>query len=145
MTDLERLVAIEQICALEARRARLLDQRKWDELAALHVPEFSARTAAGEDLVGVEAMVAWIRQQMANADTVHHIHAPEITVEGPDRASGIWSIQAKSRFRKAEGETFRDTYGFYFVDYAKRDGAWKIAARRQEHLRVDEGPAPPVS
>ena len=131
MTELERLAAIEQICALEARRARVLDQRKWDELAALHVPEISARTAGGDDLVGVEAMEAWIRLQMENADTVHHIHAPEITFDGPDRATGIWAIQVKSRFRKPDGPTFRDTYGFYFVDYARRDGACKIAARRQ--------------
>ena len=68
---------------------------------------------------------------MENADTVHHIHAPEITFDGPDRATGIWAVQVKTRFRKPEGATFRDTYGFYVVDYARLDGAWKIAARRQ--------------
>ena len=143
MTDLERLLALEEIRALEARRGRLLDLKDWDGYAALHVEETASSPAGGEALVGVAAMVDWIRRQIGEGDTIHHAYSPEIDFAGDDRATGVWAFQAKSRFRAPEGDTWRDSYGFYVVDYVRRDCSWKIAGRRQERLRVDEGPLPP--
>lgn len=145
MTDLERLLALEEIRALEARRGRLLDLKDWDGYAALHVEETASHPAGGEELTGVAAMVDWIRRQIGEGDTIHHAHSPEISFEGDDRAKATWAFQAKSRFRAPEGDTWRDSYGFYVVDYVRRDGSWKIAGRRQERLRVDEGPLTPAA
>jgi len=139
MEGLERLLALEEIKTLEARRGRLLDTQDWVGYAALHLPEITSNVGGPEPLEGVDAMVAWLRGELDGAVTVHHVHSPDIEFASPNRATGIWAMEAMTHYRRPGSTAWRHGYGFYYVDYERRDGVWKIAGRRQERVRVDTG------
>jgi hypothetical protein len=142
MDGLERLLAIEEIKTLEARRGRLLDTQDWEAFAALHIPDIVSQAAGPEPLVGVAAMVAWLRAELAGSVSVHHVHSPEIEFASPAHARAIWAMEAMTMFRRPDRPAWRHAFGFYHVDYEHRQGRWMIGARRQERLRVDTGGGP---
>ena len=86
MEGLEKLLAIEEIKTLEAKRGRLLDTQDWDAFAALHIPDISSQSAGAEPLTGIAAMVDWLRTELEGAVTIHHVHSPEIEFSSPHRA-----------------------------------------------------------
>jgi len=137
MDGLERLLAIEEIKRVEAARGRLLDTQDWAGYREIHAPEIVSHASPTEPLNGVDAMIDWLRAELKDAVTVHHVHSPEIDFDGPDRAHAIWAMEAMTVFRRPDGESRRHGYGYYHVDYERRGGAWKIAGRRQVRTRVD--------
>jgi hypothetical protein len=137
MDGLERLLAIEEIKRVEAARGRLLDTQDWAAYREIHAPEIVSHAAPDRPLNGVDAMIDWLRNELKDAATVHHVHSPEIDFDGPDRAHAIWAMEAMSLLRRPEGESRRHSYGYYHVDYERRDGVWVIAGRRQVRARVD--------
>jgi plasmid replication initiation protein len=139
MNDLDRLIALEEIRTLEARRGRLLDTQDWAAYAELHVPEITTDIGAPEPLQGAAAMIDWLREQLAGAVTVHHVHSPDISFTSEDTAHGVWAMEAMTHYRRVGSTAWRHGYGFYYVDYERREGVWKIAGRRQERVRVDTG------
>jgi NAD(P)-dependent dehydrogenase (short-subunit alcohol dehydrogenase family) len=144
MDGLERLIAIEDIKQLEAKRGRLLDTQDWAGLAALHIPDL-AWSGGSDAKGGVEGMVAWLAEELAGSVTVHHVHSPEIEFVSADHAKAIWAMEAMTTYRRPDKPAWRHGFGYYRVDYHRRDGVWKIGARTQERLRVDSGGLlPPV-
>lgn len=137
---LRRLLDIEEIKQLKARYFRALDRREWDEFgrvfardAVMEVPE------AGLFERGRDAIVARVRAAVAGARTVHHGHMPEIEITGEDTARGIWAMFDYVEWPRPEGEARAGLmgYGHYLEEYAREDGAWRIARLHLSRLRVD--------
>jgi len=86
MTDLERLMAIEEIHQLKACYFRCMDTKDWAGLTAVFSPdgeldmrgEAADKSKAAEGLVhGATAIGAFIRNAVLDLVTVHHGHMPE--------------------------------------------------------------------
>lgn len=125
-TDAEREWRdIEAIKRLKARYFRFLDQKLWDDWGALFGREFTALYQGPHpDIVfgsGAE-LVAMNRELLASAPTVHHGHTPDISLTGPDTASGCWAMYDRVEMA---GNAF-EGWGYYDELYRREDGEWKF-------------------
>ena len=136
---------VEAIKELKARYFRHLDTKNWPEWRKVFTDDVVARvdvtvSKLGEEgeatplPVGGDAFVAHISEFLKGISTVHHGHMPEITLTGPDTATGIWSME--DIVGPPGGRTMRG-YGHYFEQYRKQDGDWRIARLHIKRLRID--------
>lgn len=89
------LVALEEIRQLKYRYCRLLDQKRFDELAELFVEDATAAYGGGATvLTGRDAIVEWLRGAMASTSmlTSHQVGQPEIDLVGADEATATWAL-----------------------------------------------------
>ncbi len=125
-----------EICNLKARYCRCLDTQDWDGFAAVFTEDFILDTSAagGLRVEGRDAAVAYVRSSIsAETFTTHHIHAPEIEVNG-DTATGIWAMQDRNIWptgRKLLG------FGHYHERYVRVAGAWRIAESKLTRINVE--------
>jgi hypothetical protein len=93
-------------------------------------------TASGGGVVsGADAFMAFLREVLAGAVTVHHGHMPEIELTSPTTATGIWALNDIIVFPDG---TRLDGYGHYHETYEKgADGAWRIASSTLTRLHTD--------
>jgi hypothetical protein len=123
------------IANLKARYCRLMDTKDWAGWAELFTPGFvmDATGSGGPRIEGREAAVASVRGSLVAAVTVHHVHTPEIEIDG-DTATGIWAMQDQLSWpngRKLTG------YGHYHERYVRAGGVWRIAELRVTRLAMD--------
>jgi hypothetical protein len=153
MTEIERLVAIEEIKRLVARRIRCMDTKNWDEYPSTHTPDAvldsfgnlpgdlrpSSPAGAGVAM-GRAAVTAAVRKVVDPLTTVHHAHTPEIEILSPSTARGVWAMEDLLSWQN--GDRFEQLRGFghYHETYEKLDGAWMIKSRKLTRLRVDTTP-----
>lgn len=142
------LAEMEAIKLLKARYFRNLDTQNWaewrkvftDDVEILVDHTVTTPTQKGEGPPlprGADAFVAHISQFLTGAVTVHHGHMPEITLTGPDTATGVWAMEDMVRI---PGHPDMHGYGHYHDDYRKgADGEWRIARHHLTRLRVDRG------
>lgn len=153
MTDIEKLLAIEEIRTLFARRLRYMDTGEWHRYAALHTDDAISETfssvsidgqAIGAPIVGSSAIAAAIEHYMtggiAPVTSVHHAHTPEIDFVSDSEATGIWPMEDHLWWRDGAREEFLHGYGHYHERYRKVGDHWLIAHRRLSRLRVDSSP-----
>ncbi len=125
---------------LKARYCRLLDTKDWAGWQALFTEDVVLDTSAagGARLEGAAAAVAAVRGSIDAAITTHHVHTPEITVNG-DEARAIWAMQDRNIWpngRKLLG------FGHYHERYRRGpDGTWRIAESRLTRINheISEG------
>jgi len=88
-----------------------------------------------------DEFVERVSGMLAGTITVHHGHMPEITLTGPDGATGIWAMEDKLWPRPGSALPFRwlHGYGHYHERYVKQEDGWRIAEIRLTRLRVDLG------
>lgn len=80
------------ICNLKARYCRCLDTKDWQGYAEVFADDAVLDTSpsGGLTVAGRDALVAYVRSSISeDTITTHHIHAPEIAIDG-DTATGIW-------------------------------------------------------
>lgn len=144
MTDLERLLAIEEIKTLKARRDRAVDTKDWATYQALHAPDHVSHNDGFERWNNRAEMIANVRRLMADNITVHHSHTPDISFESPARARGIWGMEDNIFWTQGEEEHWLQGFGFYHETYEKRDGRWVFTSRqlKRTHVRTSQGAAP---
>ena len=136
LTDVEKLIAVEEIRNLKARYFRYVDSHDWAgfrEILADDVvfaapkppsPEFGASGlfAQREDIVGADAVVAWVSRGLEHVHSAHIGYMPEIEIVSADEARAIWGMEDILR-----GPTVHaDGYGYYRETYVRRGGAWRI-------------------
>jgi hypothetical protein len=141
MDTLERLLAIEEIRLLKARRCRAVDGKDWELYRQCHTPDAKS-FALGSDadpIVGRDAMTESLKVALAGKTTVHHVHTPEITLLSPVSAEGIWAMEDMLWWEKDGVEHWTHGYGHYHETYEKHEGQWLIASRRLIRTRVDHG------
>jgi hypothetical protein len=122
------LVVIEQIHQLKYRYVRFLDTKCWDDLAELFTPDATAAYGGGATtLSGRDAIMEFLTTSMADESmlTSHKVHQPEITLTGPDTASGVWALDDVVVLG-ALGLTVRGA-SYYDDRYTRVAGDWRIA------------------
>lgn len=148
MTELETLAAVLEISALKARYFRTMDSKDWAGLEAVFAPDLEAdfRAAAvqwdeSQLTYGAAEYIAKLRPILEPITTVHHGHMPEITIETPDSASGIWAMEDKLWVSEGSPLPFRwlHGYGHYHERYVRLSDGWRIKSIRLTRLRVDAG------
>lgn len=144
MGDLEKLMALEEIRTLKARRVRCMDEKDWAGYAACHAPDaisytFQAEGRAEQPIVGAQAIADLLARVLNDRTTVHHIHAPEIELTSDDTATGIWPMEDMLFWEEGGESHWLHGYGHYRETYAKLDGRWLIKTRALTRIRVDTG------
>ena len=139
----ETLLEIEAIKQLKARYFRLMDTKDWEAFPDLFTEdvEIDVSRDAGEAgrVRGRDRFVAFVKQAVGTARTVHHGHMPEIELTGPASARGTWAMFDCVEFSNGAGLR---GYGHYVERYAKQGGAWRIASMQITRLRIDRFEAP---
>lgn len=147
MEPVETLLAVEEIKRLVARRCRSLDEQDWEAYAACHTPEvvsyaISSESGTEAPTRGIDAVLAFLREQLAGRTTVHHVHSPEIELTSADTASGAWAMEDRLWWEHDGTSYWMHGFGHYRETYEKRDGRWLVASRRLERIRVERGSSP---
>jgi uncharacterized protein (TIGR02246 family) len=132
---LQRLLDIEEIKQLKARYFRCLDTKDWTGLADVFTAD-AALEAEGNVREGRDNIVGFIAKFLDGVVTVHHGHMPEITVTGPDTATGIWAMHDSLVFPTDPPSAMRG-WGHYTEEYVRDDGVWRIRRLLLTRLRVD--------
>lgn len=143
MTDVEKLLAIEEIKRLKANYFWGLDHKDWDfwrrEVwaadARLIVPE------AGKDEVGIDAVIAYVSAATADQVSVHHGHMPVIDITSDTTATGVWAMEDRLYRTKehplADGAIFLHGFGHYHETYVRTEAGWRIETTKLTRLRVE--------
>lgn len=125
MTDVERLLAIEEIKQVKARYFRCMDTKDWDGFEATfasdvefdlregilardpHTGEikrsgdiqFTADQIRDQDwmVTGAKAVRDWEQGILDKWTTIHQGHCPEIEILSPTTAKGIWHMEDRLR------------------------------------------------
>jgi hypothetical protein len=121
------LSELEDIKRLKYAYFRCLDQKRWDVMAELFVPEgaVAAYSNGKYRYEGREAIVEFMRTNMGRDafHTSHRVHHPEIELDG-DRAVGTWAMEDVNV--DTEFDFYLTGAGFYEDVYRKLDGRWLI-------------------
>lgn len=148
MTEIERLIAIEEIKFLKARRIRAMDEKDYGLYEQLHAPEHVSDTYhdhtddahGGQPAIGAKANTERLAQTLDGVVTVHHAHTPEIEFSSPTTATGVWAMEDRLFWKQGDEEHWLHGFGHYHERYEKRDGQWRFVYRRLTRLRVETSP-----
>ncbi|MFV8816793.1 nuclear transport factor 2 family protein [Haliea sp. E17] len=138
------LVEIENIKKLKARYFRCMDTKDWNGWRDVFTEDATllfdlAVSTGGQDgnpaprLEGREAIVDYVADVFATAQTMHHGHMPEIDLVSDSEARGIWAME--DIIDSGDGDITHG-FGHYHETYRKVDGAWKIAATHLTRVRI---------
>jgi len=151
-TDAEKLLAIEEIKRLMARRIRSMDTKDWVEYDTCHAPDATLESFGtlpqehrpqGSVARGKAQILDMIRKVVdgkVKLTTVHHAHTPEITLISPTTAKGVWAMEDLLWWRNGDREEHLHGWGHYHETYVKIGGNWFIQSRVLTRLRVDSTP-----
>ena len=141
MTSNESIIAAKwALMEAKARYCRLLDTKDWAGYANLLTEDFLLDITEGTQiplLHGRKAALEQIRAALAETQTVHQVHAPEIELDG-DEARVIWALQ--DRIIRGADRPSITGYGHYHERWVHRNGEWKLAALRLTRLHIDIHP-----
>jgi hypothetical protein len=137
MSDLERLVATEDIKQLKSRRDRAVDLKDWATLEALHAPDHQSHVEGFPPWTSAAEMIRNIKTSFEGVVSVHQSHTPDITFESPSRARGVWAMEDFLTWEQDGREHWLRGYGFYEEVYERRDGRWVYVWRRLTRLKVN--------
>jgi hypothetical protein len=143
MTDIEKILAIEEIKRVKSKYFYGLDHKDWDlwrrEVFApdgrLEVPE--------ADMVcdGFDAILAYVTAACGDQVSVHHGHMPDIEITSDGTARGVWAMEDRLYRTKeqplADGSTHLHGFGHYHETYVRTPSGWRIASTKLTRLRVE--------
>jgi len=142
------LLDIEEIQQLKARYWRYIDNKDWDAWRTLFTDDFHFETF-GYVWDGADKVVSDISAAAAQAVTVHQGHTGEITITGPDTATGIWAFSDWSAHAPLADEppTGFHGHGHSHDEYVRTADGWRIRHTVVTRLRVDplEGGVPTLA
>ena len=130
MSEIEWLVALEEIRQLKARRDRYVDAHDWEAYEALHAPDHVSHNDGQEPWTSSREMIGNVSRIMNDMITVHHSYDPEIMFDSPTTARGIWAVSAAVVAQGDDHDIWSHGYGYYYETYEKRDGRWLFTTRR---------------
>lgn len=124
MDPVELLLAVEEIKQLKYRYLRTLDLKRWDDFAAVFVPEVTADYGEGLAFGSRDELVAFMRDSLGQRMvTLHQCHHPEIDVDG-DRATGVWYLEDKVLM--PDHRLVLEGAAFYEDRYVRTGEGWRI-------------------
>ncbi len=139
MSDVERLVALEQIRALIATYAISFDDHDWDRFGQLWT-EDAAFVVGDQAFEGREAMLEFLTTCLPDDYDGKHMNSPPLIELAPDGESAtaqtdvVWIPQ---NFENAIVARYHDTL-------VRRGERWLFARREEQPLQYKPGP-PPMS
>jgi hypothetical protein len=142
MNELEKVLAIEEIKRVKARYFYGLDHKDWSMWrrdvfapdARMEVPEIGAAVS------GLENVIAWVAERMAQQDSIHHGHMPDIEFTSDTTAKVIWAMEDRLYWKGPEpatSHTYLHGFGHYHETYAKLSVGWRITSTRLTRLRAE--------
>ena len=137
MTDIEKLLAIEEIKALKAANLRAMDEKRWDDYQSMFAPEHVSDTYNGAPAIGPKANVDRLKAVLEGVVSVHHGHMPEITLTSDTTAEGIWSMEDMLYWEQEGSPHWLHGFGHYHEKYRKTENGWKFCYRTLTRLRVN--------
>ncbi len=137
MTDLEKLLAIEAIRNLKARRLRAMDEKRWADYEAMHAEDHVSDTYGGDLAIGTKANTAKLSAGLRNIVTVHHAHTPEIVLAGEDAATGVWAMEDMLFWKQDGQDHWLHGFGHYHERYRKGEDGWQFVYRKLTRIRVE--------
>lgn len=140
MSDIERLVSLEEIRRLKSRRDRAVDMKDWTTFEALHAADHLSHVDGYEPWTSAAELTANAKAQLEGVTTVHHSHTPDITFQSRVTATGIWAMEDNLYWMQGEQEHWLRGFGFYHETYEKRNGQWVFTTRRLKRIRVMMSP-----
>lgn len=140
MSTLDKLVALEDIRHLKARRILALDSQDWATYEALHAA-YHVSDNEGEPRyegarLNTQRLMDMHEQMGHSLITVHHVHSPLIELSSPTTASGIWAMEDRLFWQQGDEEHWLRGYGFYHETYENCEGQWLFTSRRLKRTRV---------
>ena len=132
---LQRLLDVEEIQQLKARYFRCMDTKDWDGFGTVLTAD-AVMDADGYVGEGRDEIVAFLRRVLDGVVTTHHGHTPEITITGPDTATGVWAMFDYLTFPGDPPPGFRG-YGHYHEEYVREADGWRIRRVELPRLRMD--------
>jgi hypothetical protein len=125
--QLQRIIDIEDIKMLKYRYIRLVDAHRFDEWGSSCFTEdcYLSTTELGT-WIGRDDIVAAVRRGYGSARTIHQVHMPEITMTGPDTATGIWSLSDFATWPAEGGPVIDWGRGHYEDSYVRTAQGWRI-------------------
>ena len=133
----------QAICETKARYCRCLDTKDWEGYADCFTEDYELEVPPYDKVQrGRDAVVQELKAMLHTSKTVHHVHNPEITFDGPDAADVIWAMQDRnvwSEERRAQaGNSGHIGFGHYRERYVRcADGKWRIRKLRLSYLHMD--------
>lgn len=140
LTGLERLLAIEAICLLKARRDRAADTKDWALYEALHAPDHVSENGDYGRWTSAAEMIANVAKSMEHLITMHHSHTPEITFTSSTSADCTWAMTGLSIWQQDGQEHWFRAFGHYHETCEKRDGAWLFTSRAVKYYHTSRSP-----
>jgi hypothetical protein len=137
MDPLDRLVAIEEIKQLMARRTRCVDEKDWVGLTACFAENAISYSVQKDGVQGAKHIVERIRQALDHRTTVHQLHVPEIEIVTEERATGIWPMQDDLTWEADGKHHWQRGFGHYRQAYAKVQGRWLIETHRLSYIKFE--------
>ena len=134
---IQRLLDIEAIKNLKAKGVRLVDAKQWDAWSGEVLSEDTVFYGDGAPLIGRDAVVASVSRSLAEAVTVHRVHAPEINLTGPDSASGVWPMDDYVTGTFGGTPMVIRGHGYYEEEYVRTATGWRVSSSRLVRQRVD--------
>ena len=146
LRELRALRDIEEIKELKARHCRLVDTKDWAGWAETCLTDDFHLDSTGGVQDGRDVVVESVSKALGSASTVHHVYTPEITLTGPDTASGVWPMEDWIRLTIDGKPVAFHGCGHYHEEYVRTDQGWRIKSSVQTRLRIDPiPPDPPVN
>jgi hypothetical protein len=143
MTDIERLVAIEEIKQVKARYFRCMDMKDWAGFTEVFAPDASADyTPASADsgdwkAAGAPQVVKLVRKVVERAVSIHHGHMAEVEVTSPTTAQAIFAMEDLIYWPEGSRHKTMHGWGHYHETYEKTGGRWAIKTLKLTRLRVE--------
>ena len=127
---------VEAIRQLKARYFRTMDTKDWDGMRQVFTDDVVIDTseAGGALVTGADEFMAFLREALDGAVTVHQGHMPEIDLTSATTATGIWALNDIVIWPNG---TRLDGYGHYHETYAKGTDGWRITSSRLTRLHMD--------
>jgi uncharacterized protein (TIGR02246 family) len=127
---------IEAIKQLKARYFRTLDTKDWDGYRQGFTDDVVMDTteSGGSLIIGADEFMAYLREALAGATTVHQGHMPEITLTSDTTATGIWALHDIVIW---PGGMRLDGFGHYHETYLKTGEGWRIKSSKLTRVHTD--------
>ena len=93
--------------------------------------------ADGYPFDGPPAFVAAMKVFLDGVRTVHHGFMPEITITGPDEATGIWAMRDYLLYPGDGPPVGFVGYGHYRETYARQSSRWRIQRLQLTRIGID--------
>jgi hypothetical protein len=138
---IQKLLDIQEITALKSKYCRCVDTKDWAGYGSLLVDDYYFE-AEGRVDQGRDNVVAFVSNALKDTVSIHHVHNPEISVNG-DTASGVWAMIDYVVFSMDGAKFSLMGYGWYHEDYVRTAAGWRLKKCVERRQRVEvEGDVP---